>query len=170
MCEKTVKVDGTETEMEMGLASPWALYAAEAKALFGPDPEVAVEYDNDEHRLTLRVDDSVKAEALAAIMPSMVDFGSGTLEVRVVPSNSEASVAQLIRRAFAGNPALSEVVEAEVRGGTDTYALFVPAATQVRTDDIRSPWGLSTTTYEQLARDVLGAVPAFVSSARMCGA
>ena len=47
---------------KLSLRSPWMVFAEEVGVLFGRDPEVTVGFDNDEPRLTLRVDNPTKAE------------------------------------------------------------------------------------------------------------
>ena len=148
----------------VGVISPWALYAAKMEALFELDEEVIVTYDNEERKVLLLVDNPAKADALSKIVPEAVEFGDEKLAIAVVPANDELSQAQVIRQAFEGNPVLADVLEVEALGGINTFALFEPDVTQFRSDDIQSPWGVSTMTYEQLARDVLN-LGTFVSSA-----
>lgn len=143
-------------ECNSGLSAPWAIYAAEAEALFECDEEVVVEYDDEGRRLMLRVANAVKADALARLLPAERVFGNVTLTVAVVPASDGATDEQVWRWAFDGNPAFAGVVtDAMPDGSPITFAVFEPECAQWLADDTSSPFGVQTRTYEQVARDVL---------------
>ena len=145
---------------EVTLSSPWVIYARETKALFEYDDEVEVVYD-DEPALRLLVSNPTKADAIAKIMPMEMTFGGVTMPVSVIPANDEVTTDQTIRTAFEGNPAFTGTLVDDVRG--NTYAVFEPEVAQFYSDDISSPFGAATMTYEQLAKAVLN-VDAFICS------
>ena len=144
-------------------ASPWVVFARKVESLYQYDDEVAVEFDSNVPKLTLLVENSVKAASMSKIIGTKREFGNVTLEIEIVPANDEPTISQVIRQAFDGNPVLSNVIEVDDHGGMDTFALFAPAIAQFRSDDISSPYGITTMTYEQIARDVLD-VNAFIST------
>lgn len=150
---------------KFGIASPWAIYAGRAAALFERDEEVLVAYDNDAPKLTLYVDREAKADAIRALLPMRMVYGNVALEISVVPSNSKPSEAELYRTAFEGNPILEDVVEGFGPAGDIAYALFAPEAVQLREDDISEYNGLTTMTAAELAESVLGHGMVLVSSA-----
>lgn len=140
-----------------GISSPWVIYANKLAALFDKDDEVAVDFDNEEKKVTVYVDNTVKADAIGQILPTEVQFGNVTVTIVVVPANSDVSEQQLFRQAFESNPVFSGVlVGTTPMGGEVAFALFEPEVVQFFSDDIQSPYGLTTTTYESLARDVFG--------------
>lgn len=141
---------------ETGIFSPWVLFAKKAEALFRYDDEVAVEYDEDEIALTLLVDNQAKADAIAKLMPEEVTFGNVTLRVGVVPCNEELTSEQVFRTAFDCNPVFAGTAVDETHGLS--YVMYEPVVAQFKSDDISSAFGVTTMTYEQLAKDVL-AIP-----------
>ena len=155
------EMQGAGMEDALGKASPWVEFANEAMALFGGDPGVDAEYgdgdgDGGGPRLTLRVANQAKADAMAALLGDGRTFGGVTLAIDVIPGNEEPTAGELLVRAFAGNPLFSEVVEpVEECPFRFTYAMFRPCALQWRDDSLQSPYGLATKAAEDAARDVL---------------
>ena len=160
-----LKMTDAIKDEKTNLAPPWTSYAGRVMRLFEHDDAVHVEYDQAELRVTLRVDGALKAEALAALMPSQVVYGNVVLKVDVVPSNEEPSAAETFRAAFAGNQILADVAEGFGPAGDISYALFVPNVVQIREDDISEFEGLTTMTCAQLAKSVLEDGHLFISSA-----
>lgn len=147
---------------EVGMQSPWVVYAKEVRALFEHDPDVIVdeptELGDDGYNLEIRVHGNDKAESVAKVLPEDVEFGNVTLHVMVIPDNDgKLTMLDHMRRAFAGNPVLVDVMEVPVvpGGPTMAYALFAPEVVQIECDNAASPYGLVTTTYEGVAKDVL---------------
>ena len=147
-----------ETKMQ----APWVVYAKMVKALFEHDPDVIVgeptELGDEGYKLEIRVHGNDKAESVARVLPEDVEFGNIALHIMVIPDNDgKLTMLDHLRRAFAGNPALVDVMEVPVvpGGPTMAYALFAPEVVQIECDNAASPYGLVTTTYEGVARDVL---------------
>lgn len=143
---------------EMTMQEPRVVWAKKLMELFALDPDVEVVYEHDTPVVTVYVRGEDKAESISEILPDEVTFSDGTMPVEVIPANSdELTPAEHLRRAFAGNPALVDVVESPVvpKGPALTYALFAPEVAQLECDNAGSPYGLLTTTYEALAKDVL---------------
>lgn len=149
----------------VGLSSPWVRYAKRAEALFENDPDVVVDFDNSNRRLTVLVNGGDKANAIESLMPSEMECGNVTLEIEVCPSNEEATEVDAFRRAFAGNTAFVDVAEGYGPARDVNYALFMPDVVQVEEDDISEFDGLSTLTYAQLAKSVLRDTDTLVSTA-----
>jgi len=147
---------------EIQMQSPWVVYAKEVRALFEHDLDVIVdeptELGDDGYNLEIRVHGNDKAESVAKVLPEDVEFGNVTLHVMVIPDNDgKLTMLDHLRRAFAGNPVLVDVMEVPVvpGGPTMAYALFAPEVVQIECDNAASPYGLVTTTYEDVAKDVL---------------
>jgi len=147
---------------EVGMQSPWVVYAKEVRALFEHDPDVIVDEPTDlgdeGYNLKIRVHGNDKAESVAKVLPEDVEFGNVALHVMVIPDNDgKLTMLDHLRRAFAGNPVLVDVMEVPVvpGGPTMAYALFAPEVVQIECDNAASPYGIVTTTYEGVAKDVL---------------
>lgn len=142
---------------ELKLSSPWVIYAHKVAALFGDDPEIEVEFDNDGPELTLYVANATKAGAIAKILPQEVEFGNVKMAVKVVPANEEQSNAALFLRAFSGNPNVVDVVTVpDVLTNDPTYVVFEPDVVQFYSDNGADINGLTTTLYQDIAKDVFG--------------
>lgn len=149
------------------IQAPWVVWAKEVEALFEYDPDVSVEWDGGTPQVTLRVCGADKAESVSEVMPDEVTFGNVSVPIEVVPDNEgELTPADHLRRAFAGNPALVDVVEAAPYRDMPplAYALFAPECVQIECDNAASPYGVRTLTYEDIARDVLGIKGVLISS------
>lgn len=140
------------------MSPPWEVYARKVEALFAEDDDVYVVSSkrDDQQHVDIYVSNPSKFAALRELMPVEVEFGNVTLHVQVVSESEDMTDEQLLLAAFAGNPALASTMTADVPGGTVTYALFEPEVVQIFCDDISSPFGVQTLTYEQIARDVFG--------------
>lgn len=137
---------------DLQVSPPWVNYARRVAALFADDPEVVIDYDNDECEVKLLVDNAVKAAALDEILVHEVNFGNVTLRVTVVPGNEETTTAMLLRRAFEGNRAVLSVETRDLPAST--HVLFVPEVVQYPSDDLSSYFGIDTTLYENIAREI----------------
>lgn len=140
------------------MMAPWMEYAEATKALFKGDPDVTVEMDEGAYRMTVRVHGQDKADSISELLPTEMQFGNVTLAIEVIPDNeSEPTVADHLRRAFAGNPLFYDVLEVPLTPTSfgATYALFMPECVQYFSDDLGSPFGATTIAAEQLARKVL---------------
>ena len=145
---------------KLKLSAPWITYAHEFEALFGNDPNVKVVYnDGDDKEITLFVQGSEKADALMQILPAKKDFGNVSVKVTVRPANDDTYVpskADLIAKAFDGNPVLSNIVDTGPNVAFPaTYFVFANKVVQYYNDQMDNPYGVKSTLYENIARDIL---------------
>ena len=152
---------------KLKLSPPWDTYYQELNAMFKNDPSVHVVMDDDEYTVKLYVEDSEKAESLHELLPEEVQFGSVTLKVTVVPSNSMEQgrlvlnkdhykyLGSLYEAAFYGNSAFENVVTVPgVFGFTACYVIFKKEVVQYYNDNMSDINGLCSTLYENIARDI----------------
>lgn len=138
----------------VGISSPWVTYARKVNALFENDPEVLVDYDNDNLELTLYVENMSKADALTQLLPTEKTFGNVTLNIKVVPAN-EITKISLFRNAFAGNPIVNKIESvAFAQNAPINYIIFDRKVVSFFNDDMSDFFGAESTLYEDLARDV----------------
>lgn len=139
---------------KLGIATPWMTWAREIHEMFKDDPEVSVEFDNDALELTLKVANATKADALGRIMPLEKQFGNVKVKVTIVPANEDMSDAEVVRRAFAGNPAVLSVETIQDVFGTEiSYVLFLPKVVSFPNDDLSDINGCTHTLYQDIARE-----------------
>ena len=149
--------------MALKLSPPWDIYAAEVAELFKYDHKVHVLYDREEHKIALYVDDVEKAEALAKLLPEEKTFGNITMQIDVIPANGSIGALSLsngglYKLAFRDNDAFSRVKVVHVPYMTNdiTYVVFVKRVVQYYTDNLGDLYGLRSTLYQDIARDVFG--------------
>lgn len=149
--------------MALKILSPWQVWYADVKAMFQEDKEIRVVFDNDTLELTLYVENADKADALGQLLPAEKHFGNQTVKVSVVPANVSKTAlkfnrANLYERAFAGNPALDNVVVISGIMVNDlTYVIFKKAVVQYFIDDLGDLHGNKTTLYQEIAKNVFEA-------------
>jgi len=157
-----------ETKMQ----APWVVYAKKVAKLFEYDTDVIVSEpielaDEGAYNLEVRVSGDDKAESIAKVLPEDVEFGNVMLHIMVIPDNDcRLTMLDHLRRAFAGNPALVDVMEVPVvpGGPSMAFALFAPEVVQIECDNAASPYGIVTTTYEGVAKDVLNVDGVMIAS------
>lgn len=149
----------------IGLVSPWIGLYREACAFFKHDKAVHVIFDDENKALNFYVDDAEKAAALDALFPSAMEFGNVTVTIKVVPANGEAvdcsedKMVDLLNKAFKDNDAVIAIKH--VHGFADftaNYVIFAGEVVQYYTDDIGDYFGVNSTLYEDIARDLFGPI------------
>lgn len=143
--------------MEVKLSAPWEIYVKKLRKLLELDRRVEfVRYVEERHAIEVGVVGDEKAKAMEATFVPHVEFGNVAVDIVFVPSNGEQTEADLLQTAFESNKAFHEVCRGKTPHGVEAdFALFAPDVVQVFADDLTSPFGLQTYTYEQLARELL---------------
>ena len=136
--------------------SPWVLFAKKVQELFGKDEGVRVEFTNEPLKLKLYVEGDNKADAIAKLLPSEVNFGNVVMPIEVVPSNRDDSRMGLLKRAFEGNPIIKDFQTKEVIGNTLDFLIFRKEVVQYKNDDISEADGVCSTLYQDIAKEILG--------------
>ena len=158
---KDVKEDATMSNETINannglkMSPPWVTYWQQLNAMFGDDPEIHLEYLEDEAKIVMRVDNPSKAEALSQLLPDEVHFGNIVLNIVVVPANVMKSQANLFNDAFQGNPHFAYV--AESAPGTSfqmTYVVFKKEVAQYWNDNLGDIHGNTNTLYQNIASEL----------------
>ena len=146
-------------EEALKLSAPWNAYVRKIKALFGKDPRIKIVYDEEMMNLSLYVDDMPKCEALKQLIPRTKEFGNVVLDIAVLPSVAMgySSSEALLKTAFDGNPVFKSAitVNKDVSFNPATFILFKNETSQMWNDNLCDPNGLTTTLYQDIAKDVL---------------
>lgn len=154
-------------EKEMKLSPPWITFFHEVEALFDKDPEIKVEYTDNEHignplnpRIKIYVDNEKKYDALSQLIPDMRVFGNVVCYIDIVPANAITSTReQLFRDAFANNPIVEDIVVIDdVYSYNAGYVVFSGDVVQFFNDDLTDLHGMKTMLYQDIAKDVFGNV------------
>ncbi len=145
------------------LSAPWHTYYKELCELFKKDNEVRIVYDTDEQVINIYVDNTAKADAMAAVLPVEKDFGGVTVQINVIPANPTFKKAKSIRGSlyedlFRGNSIVDDIVTIEgVMTNPITYVIFSKEVVQYYNDSLADAHGLCSTLYQDIAKRVLDA-------------
>lgn len=141
----------------LNLSPPWIVLYNKMKAFFKQDNEVHVGYDDNEKKIVVYVDNAKKAEALSWWLVDEIEFGNIKVKITVVPSNKvseETFDSVTINDAFKGNTALNGIRNVSAYGFDMTFVIFNAVVVQYNTDDISDYYGMQSTLYEDIARDI----------------
>lgn len=140
----------------LNLTTPWVEHYRKIDAFFKNDPDVYVVYNNDEVEIKVYVDNAEKGGALDALLPDEVEFGNVTLKIAVIPANDgKLTIPRNITSvAFTGNPIVDEIRSITLFGALETFVLFKKEVVQYSNDDIGDYFGIESTLYENIARDI----------------
>ena len=145
------------------LSAPWHIYYKELCELFKKDSEVRIVYDTDEQVISIYVENTAKADAMAAVLPTEKDFGGVTVQINVIPANKAFKKATSVRASlyedlFRGNPIVDDIVTIEgVMTNPITYVIFSKEVVQYYNDSLADAHGLCSTLYQDIAKRVLDA-------------
>ena len=169
------------------LSSPWIQHYRKIQALFKHDRNINIVLDqSNEERpvVTLYVTDPDKAVALDELVRKNVEFGAVSMQVVVKPANPELQLVKVhntnpytsyrfdrslpeapdiqkkLDAAFVYNNAYCYTASVTGIGGVVwTYAIFSKKVVQYPSDDISDYYGVTSTLYENIARDGLIDIP-----------
>lgn len=149
--------DGAQGTVDVKLSAPWVSYYKKIKTLFDEDPNVSVDYDEDNREIKIYVDGTDKATALDTLLPDEKSFGNVVVKTTVIPANKVEKKIDLLRTAFDGNPNFSYATTVEgVLTNPISYVVFKPKVAQYWDDNLHDPHGLVSTLYANIAGDVIG--------------
>lgn len=144
---------------KLDLQSPWILYMRKLVKMFEKDNDVNVICDEKNNTVKLLVNNAIKADALAQLLPTEKTFGNIVCKINVIPSNNE-SIGDLFQRAFVGNSAVTKIERvSDLFEDDGIYVLFDPVVVQFFADDISDFYGNESTLYEDLAREIFEQTP-----------
>lgn len=139
------------------LSPPWIEYYRKLEAMFGPDPDIKVEFDEDEMHIKLYVESHEKATALDELLPVQKDFGNVSVFIEVIPANDEPKRIDIVKRAFEGNPAFSYATTIEgIMSNPISYVVFKPEVVQIWSDNLSDVNGLTSTLMAEIAKEIIG--------------
>lgn len=143
---------------KLNLSSPWVIYYRQINAMFDKDPEINVVFDENNTEINIFVENVDKADALEQLLPVKKEFGNVVLRINVIPANKVGeSKADLFRRAFEGNEALSFINTVDIGGVfRNTYIVFKKEVVQYFTDDLSDVYGVHSGLYQDIAKEIFG--------------
>lgn len=163
---KKLEEENVMTNSNLNLSAPWITYQHNVEALFGPDPEISIKFEEVEdgnYDMKLYVRNHDKAEALSKILPGEKIFGNIKVTNLIIPENAveEENVKDLFKVAFKDNPVVESVV-----GTVDpltkmerSFVLFEKCVVQYYNDDMSDPYGNRSLLYKDVAEEVFDGHP-----------
>lgn len=151
--------------MKLKLSAPWTTLYREFLALFEKDEEVKILFDEENFNIVLYVDNIKKAEALNKILPSKKTFGTVEVGIVVKPANTNMDLkqvfveenisSQIFETAFANNPIFAfATTYFGIFSNPLTFVVFVKEVVQFYNDNIGDLYGLTSTLYQDIAKDI----------------
>lgn len=148
---------GVRMEAKTKFSSPWMLYYRRVEQLFAEDPHVEVTFNNDTYELKLVVSGQRKAKAIAQILPKSRKFGNIEVHTRVLcEEDKDSDSERVLRDAFEDNDAVSRIESFTLCGDQINYVVFEPWVVQYFSDNIGGIDGVTSTIYEEIAKDLFG--------------
>lgn len=141
----------------VNLISPWVEHYRKIDTFFKYDPDVNVVYDDKAKVIRLYVSDGEKAGALDAMLPDEVTFGSISLGIDVIPANGVTlEIPRSIQsKAFTNNPIVKDIISInDIMTTPIIYVVFVKEVVQYYNDDLGDYFGMRSTLYEEIAREI----------------
>ena len=140
----------------VNFSSPWVQYYRKIEALFRYDKEIRVVYDDENVILNLYVSNGEKASLLSTFLPTEMSYGGTVLTTEIWPVNCEfTSVNGKLSDIFKNNNSVQFIETVE--GVLDiTYVVFKDEIVQYYSDDLGDYYGMTSTLYENLAREIFG--------------
>lgn len=140
--------------MNTKMSAPWYTYVRELTAMFAEDKDVSVKFDEDNMEITLEVSKYEKAEALKKLLPIAKIFGNIKLMINIEYNAHTQTIEDIVKQAFEGNPAFKYVYSFETNTNTITYVVFEKKVVQYWNDDLHDPHGVTSTLFENIARNI----------------
>ena len=144
---------------KIGIASPWVIYYHKLNALFGKDPDIRLDYNDETKTVKMYVTGTEKADAIQKLLPEGVFFGGVELKIVVIPANKDVEERRidLIEKALKGNPIFDEIIHVDSIFSNDlSYVMFKREVAQFFNDNLGDPHGNASYLYADLARDIFG--------------
>ena len=140
---------------KLKVASPWITFARRVYKLFETDPEVRVEWNENDMELKLYVESQEKADALSQILPAERSFGNVKVAITIVPANVlKSNPLDIFATAFKGNPAVSFIKKVDGMGFSAGYVVFAPQVVQYYNDNLGDVHGIESTLFQEIADEV----------------
>lgn len=158
--------------MKVNLVAPWTAYYRKIQELFKENVEIKVVFDEESYEIKIYAADADVAIALAKLLPEQKEFGNVILSITIIPANGtdtyfrsqldeEIDKHQLVKNVFKHNDAVSYIwdVDAVIPGLNIMYVVFVNKVVQYYTDSLSDPHGLTSTLYQDIAKEIFGEIP-----------
>lgn len=147
-------------DVRLKLSPPWVTYVNMVNAMFGYDPDVEIDYNNDGPTLIVTVKNSDKAAAVSKLIPQFKKFGNIVLEIILSTPNGISNMAfkdnnALFTTAFTRNPIFAFCYSVtDIFANPITYVVFKNRVAQFFNDNLNDIYGNLSTLHQNIAEEI----------------
>ena len=145
---------------KLKLSAPWTTYYREIQCMFKYDPEVDVQFDEENGVINLQVLDGAKADVLKTMLPEQKTFGNVSVTVNIthIRPNMEAPkecASELMQIAFDKNEAVASIETVKDLAGRElVFVVFKADVVSFFNDDLTDINGYAHMLYQDIAREL----------------
>lgn len=145
-------------DIRLKVSPPWITYLNMIEALFGCNQKnIAVNYNNDERKIVIAVNDGDKNAAIRKLLPEKKQFGNVTVSIETDGPMSNiafTSNKELFDAAFKDNPAYVGSFPVDGLVCSFTYVVFKNCVVQFFNDNLNDLHGNVSTLYQEIAKEL----------------
>ena len=146
------------------ISPPWTTYYRELVELFKKDKEIFIEFDEDKNEIEITTTKYEKSLALKKVLPCEKDFGGVKLKINVVYKEPKMDAINAFKELAINNPVFKYTYVFPTSANPIAYVVFAKEVVQYWNDDMSDPHGITSTLYENLAREVFSENPGIIFS------
>lgn len=136
------------------ISPPWTTYYRELVELFKKDKEIFIEHDEDKNVIEITTTKYEKSLALKKVLPCEKDFGGTKLKINIVYKEPKMDAINAFKELAINNPVFKYTYVFPTSANPIAYVVFAKEVVQYWNDDMSDPHGITSTLYENLAREV----------------
>lgn len=149
--------------VKLKLSPPWVTYVNMLMRMFEKDPDIKIEYINDECTVKMYVDNDQKAVLLTKFLPCYKDFGNVDLGIEIIPANDKVdysfgdnlSEKDVFDALFKDNPVYKFSYEVDTLFSNKIlYVVFEKEVVQFFNDNLHDVYGNVSTLYQNIAEEL----------------
>ena len=146
------------------ISPPWTTYYRELVELFKKDKEIFIEFDKNKNEIEITTTKYEKSLALKKVLPCEKDFGGVKLKINVVYKEPKMDAINAFKELAINNPIFKYTYVFPTSANPIAYVVFAKEVVQYWNDDMSDPHGITSTLYENLAREVFSENPVIIFS------
>lgn len=136
------------------ISAPWYTFVRELTAMFVKDNDITIKYDEENQIVNIDVSKYKKAVALSKILPKTKSWGNVELKICINYKSNLDTMEDIVKHAFENNPAFKYVYSFKTDTNPITYVICEKEVVQYWNDDLHDPHGVTSTLYENIARNI----------------
>lgn len=139
---------------KMKISPPWVTYYRELNEFFNEDADITVEFDEDKKEITIKTTRYEKNLALKKVLQREKDFGGVKLKINVIYDDPEIDALNAFKQLSIDNPVFKYICTFPTSTNPISYVMLAKEVVQYWNDDLSDPHGITSTLYENIARNI----------------